>query len=188
MAITKIDAVGDFFVGQGDVVVFDAVADYAAAALSDFANPQSLGDVHLDSTSFTGDAPTVTPLQNEQGLAYYYTSTDGTFGFELFIPSTSPAMLTEFMQGESISDTFDGSNGFAVGTTAVGVMHKTTATERPIMIANEKLNRAMVIPKALIVASHAMQDRVSGILLSVNAQRLDTADLKTIVWTKGAIG
>ena len=58
MAIGKIDTVGSFFVGQGDIIVFDKPANYASTALSDLANPKSLGDIHLDSTNFTGDDPT----------------------------------------------------------------------------------------------------------------------------------
>lgn len=187
MAISKIDTVGDFFVGQGDVIIFDEIANYATAKLSTLANPKSVGDVHLDSTNFTGDAPTITPLQNEQGQAYYTTVTEGTFGFEIFIPSTSEEMIEEFMMGEEISDTFTGDNGFASGTTAIGAMHKSTAQERPIMIVNDKKNRALVVPKAMIVASPSMQDKVSGILVSVTAQKLDTESLKTLVWTKGKI-
>ena len=50
MAIGKIDTVGSFFVGQGDIIVFDKPADYAAK-LSTLAGAKSLGDIHMDSTT-----------------------------------------------------------------------------------------------------------------------------------------
>ena len=187
MAIGKIDTVGSFFVGQGDLIVFDKPSDYAAAKLSTLTNPKSLGDIHLDSTNFTGDDPTLTPLKNEQGLAYYTTVENGTFGFEFFVPSTSDDMLTALMNAEVVSDTFTVGGAFAVGSTITGAMHRSTIVEQPIMIVNETKNRALVVPKAKIVSSLAMQDRVAGIMVRVNAENIDTTDLKTVMFVDGAI-
>ena len=188
MAIAKIDTVGNFFVGQGDIIVFDKPDDYAAAALSDLANPKSLGDIHLDSTNFTGDDPTLTPLKNEQGLAYYTTVENGTFGFEFFVPSTSKEMLQALMNAEVVSDTFTASDAFAVGSTITGAMHKSTIVEKPIMIVNDTKDRALVVPRARIVSSLAIQDKVTGIMVRVNAENIDTTDLKTVMFVDGAIG
>lgn len=187
MAIGKIDTVGSFFVGQGDIIVFDKPANYATTALSDLANPKSLGDIHLDSTNFTGDDPTLTPLKNEQGLAYYTTVENGTFGFEFFVPSTSSDMLKALMNAEVVTDTFTTGGAFAVGSTITGAMHKSTIVEKPIMIVNDTKNRALVVPKAKIVSSLAMQDKVSGIMVRVNAENIDTTDLKTVMFVDGAI-
>lgn len=187
MAITKLDTIGNFFVGQGDMIVFDEIADYAAASLSSFANPASLGDIHLDSTNLTGDDPTLTPLKNEQGKTYYSTVEEGTFGFEFFVPSTSDDMLDAMMNAEVISDTFTGANGFAVGSTISGVMHKSTVTQRPIMIVNDTQNRSLVVPKAKIITNLAMQDKVIGIMVRVNAENIDTASLKTVMFVNGAL-
>jgi hypothetical protein len=187
MAIEKIDTVGNFFVGQGDIIIFDKPADYATAALSDLANPKSLGDIHLDSTNFTGDDPILTPLRNEQGLAYSTTVENGTFGFEFFVPSTSKEMLQALMNAEIVTDTFAAGGAFAVGSTVTGAMHKSTVVEKPIMIVNETKNRAIVVPKAKIVSSLAMQDKVAGIMVRVNAENIDTDDLKTVMFVDGAI-
>ena len=187
MAIGKIDTVGSFFVGQGDIIVFDKPADYATTALSDLANPKSLGDIHLDSTNLTGDDPTLTPLKNEQGLAYYTTVENGTFGFEIFVPSTSSDMLEAMMNAEVVTDTFTVGGAFAVGSTVTGAMHTSTIVEKPIMIVNETKNRALVVPKAKIVSSLAMQDKVVGIMVRVNAENIDTTDLKTVMFVDGVI-
>lgn len=187
MAITKIDTVGNFFVGQGDIIVFAKPADYTTAKLSTLTSPESLGDIHLDSTNLTGDDPSLTPLKNEQGQNYYSTVEEGTFGFEFFVPSTSEDMLDAMMNAEVVSDTFTGTNGFSASSTVSGVMHKSTISERPIMIVNDTKTRALVVPKAKIITSLAMQDKVVGIMVRVNADKIDTANLKTVMFVNGAI-
>ena len=187
MAITKIDTVGNFFVGQGDIIVFAKPADYSAAKLSTLTSPESLGDIHLDSTNLTGDDPSLTPLKNEQGQTYYSTVEEGTFGFEFFVPSTSEDMLEAMMNAEVVSDTCTGTNGFSASSTVSGVMHKSTVSERPIMIVNDTKTRALVVPKAKIITSLTMQDKVVGIMVRVNADKIDTANLKTVMFVNGAI-
>ncbi len=188
MAIGKIDTVGSFFVGQGDIIVFDKPADYATAKLSTLDGAKSLGNIHMDSTNLTGDDPTLTPLKNEQGNAYYTTVEDGTFGFEFFVPSTSKEMLQAMMNAEVITDTFtDGTNGFGEGSTVVGAMHKTSIVEKPILIANDTKTKALVVPKAKIVSSLTMQDKVIGIMVKVQAEDIDTEDLKTVMFVDGAL-
>lgn len=188
MAIGKIDTVGSFFVGQGDIIVFDKPADYAVAKLSTLAGAKSLGDIHMDSTNLTGDDPTLTALKNEQGNTYYTTVENGTFGFEFFVPSTSEDMLEAMMNAEVITDTFTGgTNGFGEGSTVVGAMHKTSIVEKAILIANDTKTKALVVPKAKIVSSLTMQDKVIGIMVRVQAENIDTEDLKTVMFVDGAL-
>ena len=96
-------------------------------------------------------------------------------------------MLTALMNAEVVTDTFTTGDAFAVGSTITGAMHKSTIVENPIMIVNETKNRALVVPKAKIVSSLAMQDRVAGIMVRVNAENIDTEDLKTVMFVDGAI-
>lgn len=187
MAITKIETVGNFFVGQGDIIVFAKPSDYSTAKLSTLTSPKSLGDIHLDSTNLTGDDPSLNPLKNEQGQTYYSTVEEGTFGFEFFVPSTPKDMLEAMMNAEVVSDTFTDTNGFSASSTVSGVMHKSTVSERPIMIVNDTKTRALVVPKAKIVTSLTMQDKVVGIMVRVNADKIDTANLKTVMFVNGAI-
>lgn len=187
MAINKIDKVGEFFVGQGDMIIFDKPADYATTTLANLQNPKSLGDIHLDSTNLTGDDPSLNALKNEQGIAYYSTVENGTFGFEFFVSSTSENMLQAFMNADVIDATFTGENGFSAESKVLGVMHKSTITERPIMIVNETLNKALIVPKAKIVATLSMQDKVIGIMVRVNADNIDTDGLKTVMFVNGSL-
>lgn len=96
-------------------------------------------------------------------------------------------MLTALMNAEGVTDTFTTGDAFAVGSTITGAMHKSTVVEKPIMIVNETKNRAIVVPKAKIVSSLAMQDKVAGIMVRVNAENIDTDDLKTVMFVDGAI-
>jgi len=187
VVISKIDTVGNFFVGQGDIIVFDKPTDYATAKLSTLTNPKSLGDIHLDSTNLTGDDPTLTPLKNEQGISYYTTVENGTFGFEFFVPSTSNAMMTALMNASVVTDTFTATNAFAIGSTITGAMHQSTVVERPIMIVNDTKTRALVVPKGKLVSSLAMQDKVAGIMVRVNAENINTTSLKTVMLVDGVI-
>lgn len=185
--IGKIDTVGSFFVGQGDIIVFDKPSDYATADLSTLDNPQSLGDIHMDSTALTGDDPTLTPLKNEQGLAYYTTVEDGTFGFEFFVPSTSKEMLEAMMNAEVLEAELTGSDAFATDSVVIGAMHRTTVTEKPILIANDTKTKALLVPKAKIATSLSEQDKVIGIMVRVNAENIDTDALKTVMFIDGKL-
>ena len=150
--------------------MFDKPADYATAKLSTLANPESLGHIKLDSTSFTGEAASLEPLKNEQGKTYYNLTTEGTFGFEFFAASTSSEMLTEFFGAETISDTFTGENGIPASATVLGLMHKPAILERPIMIVNDTADRSIIIPRAKIVANLEMDGKEVGIRVNVSAE------------------
>lgn len=185
--IGKVDLVPDFFVGQGDIIIYDEVTNWASAKLSTFANPKSLGNIHLDSTNFTGDAPVLTPLRNEQGKQYYSTVEAGTFSFEFFVSSITPEMLTLLYGAEEVDDTFTGANGLPASAEVVGFLHKTVALERPMLIANDAKNKALVIPRTKIIATPAMQDKVTGSLVSVSATDIDTDHLKTLMMVYGKL-
>jgi hypothetical protein len=187
MAIGKIEALNKHFVGQSDIIMFDKPADYATATLSALANPESLGHIKLDSTSFTGEAASLEPLKNEQGKAYYILATEGTFGFEFFAASTSSEMLTEFFGAETISDTFTGDNGIPASAAVLGLMHKPAILERPIMIVNDTADRSIVIPRAKIVANLEMDGKEVGIRVNVSAEAIDTKTLKTVMFVEGEL-
>ena len=187
MAIGKIEELNKHFVGQSDIIMFDKPADYATAKLSTLANPESLGHIKLDSTSFTGEAASLEPLKNEKGKTYYNLATEGTFGFEFFAASTSSEMLTEFFGAETISDTFTGDNGIPASATVLGLMHKPAVLERPIMIVNDTADRSIIIPRAKIVANLEMDGKEVGIRVNVSAEAIDTKNLKTVMFVEGEL-
>ena len=186
--VGKIDAVSELFNGQGDLIIFDKPADYSAATLLTFANPKSLGDIKLDSTSWAGDDPTVNIIKNEQGETVVTTVEAGTFGFEFTAMSTSAAMLTKLFGAEAVSASFTTDTTlFATGSTVTGFGVNPTIVECPIMIVNSTLNKSIIFPYAEIVSNLTIEDKVYCIKCKVTAKNINTANLKTVMMIKGAV-
>lgn len=176
MAIAKLDSAAKLFAGQGDLVIFDAIADYAAKTLADLANPKSLGQIVQDSTSWEGEDVNTDPILDEQGNLITARVTAGTLGFSFDIASTSPTMVKTFLAGVDITGTtltglFDTNTVSAVGFgTALPVM------TRPIAVLNDELNRAWIYPKAKITSNLTLADGLYRIHAVVLAENVDNKD------------
>lgn len=176
---TGIDEITSVFSGQSDIVVGVENADYATASIDTlFAEgvARSLGQIVEDSTSWDGDDPEMTPLKDEQGNTITTQTTAGTLAFSCEIASTSTDMLKAFMKAEDIpsftSTVFDGAK-------AVGFGVDLPVTTRPILIANDEGNKALVFPKAKIVGNLSYSDKLWRVKVSVTAEFIDTNNLKT---------
>ena len=99
--ITNFETLGKFFVGQGDMLIFDTPTDYSTATLASLANPKSLGDIKGDSTSWTGDDASISNIVNEQGNNVVSYVKAGTLSFEAEILSTSPEIIKKFFRWNS---------------------------------------------------------------------------------------
>lgn len=185
-AIGKVESIGSFFVGQGDLVIFDKPADMSTAKLSTLDGAKSIGNVHMDSTNFTGEAPSIEALKNEQGRTYHSTTVEGNVGFEFFVPSTSQDMLDKLLDAGVISDTFSASTPWVTGSTVVG-MSGSHALEAPIMIINDVKDKSVIFPNAKITTTIGYTDKVVGINVAVMAQDIDTANLKTVMFIQGKV-
>lgn len=183
-AIKKIESVGKYFVGQSDIVLFDKPTDLATAKLSTLEGAISLGNIHLDSTDFTGEEGSVEGLKNEQGETYYSITTKGDFGFSFFIPSTSEDVLTRLLGVTEITDTMTASTPWAVGSKAYG-SDGGNVIDAPIAIINDTKDMTLLIPNAKIIVSPGMVDKVQGLNINVMAQKVDTPNLKTLTWVHG---
>lgn len=183
-AIKKIESVGKYFVGQSDIVLFDKPTDLATAKLSTLEGAISLGNIHLDSTDFTGEEGSVEGLKNEQGETYYSITTKGDFGFSFFIPSTSEDILTRLLGVTEITDTMTASTPWAAGSKAYG-SDGGNVIDAPIAIINDTKDMTLVIPNAKVIVSPGMVDKVQGLNINVMAQKVDTANLKTLTWVHG---
>lgn len=176
MAIAKLDSAAKLFAGQGDLVIFDAIADYAAKTLADLANPKSLGQIVQDSTSWEGEDVNTDQILDEQGNLITARVTAGTLGFSFDIASTSPTMVKTFLAGVDITGTtltglFDTNTVTAVGFgTALPVM------TRPIAVLNDELNRAWIYPKAKITSNLTLADGLYRIHAVVLAENVDNKD------------
>lgn len=187
-AITNFEALGKFFSGQGDMIIFDAPTDYSSAKLSEFSGAKSLGDIKGDSTSWTGDDANVSNIVNEQGNNVISYVRAGTLAFEAEILSTSPEIIKKFFGGKTISGTtFASGATWASGSTVTGWGNTLPVIECPIAIANDTLNRTLIFPKAKIVGNFTLADGVLTAKISVIAQGIDTANLQTGMIVEGSL-
>lgn len=186
--IDKIDAATVPFVGQGDLIIFDAVSDYSTAKLADFSNPKSLGQIVQDSTSWEGEDVSTDQILDEQGNLITAKVTAGTLGFSFDIASTSPAMMKKFMAAADISSANLGTPAFLDGNiSAVGFGVDLPVFTVPILVADQEKKRAWVYPKAKITSNLSYTDGLYRIHAVVLAEQVDTAYLKTGILLEGAL-
>ncbi|MEG2151459.1 MAG: hypothetical protein RRY36_09605, partial [Bacteroidaceae bacterium] len=96
------ESLGEFFVGQGDMMFFDPILDYTAKTLADLKNGKSFGNIKEGSTSWTGEAITDTIVKNEQGNVIVTTPTAGTLAFEAVLTEMDNAMVKKLLAGVDI--------------------------------------------------------------------------------------
>lgn len=186
--IDKIDAATVPFVGQGDLIIFDAVSDYSTAKLADFANPKSLGQIVQDSTTWEGEDVNTDQILDEQGNLITAKVTAGTLSFSFDIASTSANMMKKFMKAADISAANLGSPAFLGETiSAVGFGVDLPVFTVPILVADQEKKRAWVYPKAKITSNLSLSDGLYRIHAVVLAEQVDTAYLKTGILLEGEL-
>ena len=189
--ISKIDAATVPFVGQGDLIIFAAVADYSSAKLSDFSSPQSLGQIVQDSTSWEGEDVSTDQILDEQGNLITAKVTAGTLSFSFDIASTSANMMKKFMAAADISSANIGSPAWLESSnpsvSAVGFGVDLPVFTVPILVADQEKLRAWVYPKAKITSNLSYSDGLYRIHAVVLAEQVDTAYLKTGILLEGKL-
>lgn len=183
--IDKVDAATVPFVGQGDLIIFDAISDYSAATLATFANPKSLGQIVQDSTSWEGEDVSTDQILDEQGNLITAKVTAGTLSFSFDIASTSANMMKKFMAAADI--TVGSPSYLAASSTAVGFGVELPVFTVPILVADQEKKRAWVYPKAKITSNLSLSDGLYRIHAVVLAEQVDTANLKTGILLEGAL-
>lgn len=193
--IKKIDDATVPFVGQGDLIIFNAINDYSGVKLSDFANPQSLGQIVQDSTSWEGEDVSTDQILDEQGNLITAKVTAGTLSFSFDIASVSPAMMKKFMAAADIAAGNIGTpawlsalgSGSGDAISAVGFGVDLPVFTVPILVADQEKKMAWVYPKAKITSNLAYSDGMYRIHAVVLAEQVDTQYLKTGILLKGAL-
>lgn len=186
--INKIDAATAPFVGQGDLIIFAAIDNYATAKLSDFSTPQSLGQIVQDSTSWEGEDVSTDQILDEQGNLITAKVTAGTLSFSFDIASTSANMMKKFMAAADIAAGNLGSPSFlSASPTAVGFGVDLPVFTVPILVADQEKKRAWVYPKAKITSNLSYSDGLYRIHAVVLAEQVDTAYLKTGMLVEGSL-
>ncbi len=193
LAITQLDSSASFFKGYSTAIIFDALSGTEVDP-GDLANPKWIGSIFQGSTSWTGEAPTMTPHRNEDGNSVYTFASGGSSGIQLDVMSTSDTMITTFLKGTAIINANMGAPIYidetASGTvSAVGWGDQLPVIERPIALVNDLDNQVLLFPKALIAASIVNNDRALHIRLAVNAQELPSSMtyLKPVMLIRGLL-
>ena len=183
MAISNLDSAAKLFVGQGDLIIFDEISDYASKTLADLANPKSLGQVVEDSTNWTGDDVSVEEIRDEQGDLITATVGAGTLAFECDLASVSQTMIQTFLKGEALTGQSRLSSVFGNNSvTATGFGTELPVITRPIAWVNDEMKRLIIFPKAKITANLTNSDKLMRIHLNVLAEYIDNeAGLKTAI-------
>lgn len=177
MAISKIDASTVKFVGQSDIVIFPAVANYDTAKLSDIlTGGQSLGQIDGDSTEWNGEEASMENRVDEQGDIITTTTKKGTLAFTCRVASTSQKMMQLFLKGQKVD--------VPTGATTFGDLKNVTeitklgvdlpVMTRPIAIINDEANRMIIFPKAKILADPKIENKMLTINLKVTAEYVDS--------------
>ena len=186
--ITKLNSVSTIFSGISDIAIcVDSGIDYSTATLASFVSWKSLSDVKLDSTNFTGDAPTETQVKNEKGSVVVTTAVAGTNKLEFICYDTAANMLLKFLQGTDKTPTFVADDVFAVGSTVTGFGTSLPIVTCPILVANDAANQAVCFPYAKIVSSLVLDSKVLAIKCTVTAQNIATTGLSTAMLIRGAL-
>lgn len=176
--ITNFEAAQSLFAGQGDLILFDPITDYASATLATLTNPKSLGQIVQDSTSWDGDDVSVDQIKDEQGDIITARVTAGTLAFSFELASTSQEMIIKFLKGSNVTPAaIAGFTGTPTKITGFGV--ELPVFTAPMAIVNDELNRAWLYPKAKVTSNLAYSDGLWRIKASVLAEFVDTASLKT---------
>lgn len=184
--IDKIDAATVPFVGQGDLIIFDPIADYSSATLADLDNAKSLGQIVQDSTSWEGEDVSTDQLLDEQGNLIAAKVTAGTLSFSFDIASTSAAMMKKFMAAADLTIATN-PDFLETGATAVGFGVDLPVFTVPILVADQEKKRAWVYPKAKITSNLSLSDGLYRIHAVVLAEQVDTANLKTGILLEGTL-
>lgn len=188
MAITR-QSLGDFFIGQGDMIYWDPIANYSLATLASFSNGKSFGNIKEDSTSWTGEDITETVVRNEQGNVITTTSTAGTLAFEATLADMDNALVKMLMKAKDITVSGLDADWIAQESTAtaVGFGVELPVVEIPVAITNDAKNKTLIFPKAKIVSALTYEDKMLAIKLSITAQAINTANLTTGMILNGAL-
>lgn len=175
------------FVNVGAMIMFDKIEDsaYAAATGASFVNPVDLGDILQDSTSWDGDEISVENIKNEQGENVVTYPVNGTYAYSFNVMSTDAETLKKLMVAEDLS-------GFTTGTwvkspKVIGIGDKLASFVCPVAWVNQDQNREMLFPKARVTSTLAYDNDLLVVHVSVVAEKVSTANLKTIMMIDGAL-
>jgi len=193
LAITQLDSTASFFKGYSTGIIFNALAG-SETKLGDLSTPKWIGSIFQGSTSWTGEAPTMTPHRNEDGNSVYTFASGGSSSLQLDIMSTSDTIVKTFLKGTEIVDVGTPKPKWIDETatnsvSAIGWGDQLPVIERPFALVNDLDNQILLFPKALIAAAIVNNDRALHVRLNINAQELPSTMtyLKPVMLVRGLL-
>lgn len=193
LAITQLDNSASFFKGYSTGIIFDALVG-TETELGDLSTPKWIGSIFQGSTSWTGEAPTMTPHRNEDGNSVYTFASGGSSSLQLDIMSTSDTIITTFLKGTEIKNADVGdptwiASAASSSVSAIGWGDQLPVIERPFALVNDLDNQILLFPKALIAAAIVNNDRALHVRLVINAQELPSTmtSLKPVMLVRGLL-
>lgn len=181
----KARKISEIFNGQSDIVLFDAPETYNEETTFEAvtAKGMSLGQVVEDSTSWEGDEPSIEAIKDEQGDVIVSTVTAGTYAFSCDIADISEDMATAIMKATKV--TILGTSTGINSPQNVLKFVELPVTTRPIAIFNDEANKWILFPKAKIVGSLSLENKLWRIHIVATAEYIDTDTLGTFMMGKG---
>lgn len=157
--IKKASPTSDFN-GQSYLIVFNEVTDYSAADVATITSAGfDVGQVFQGSTSWNGDDPSFDDVLDEQGDIIISNGNKGTYGFDFEMADFSAEKFKTFLNGADIASLGSGS-AFGATATAVATTNAIPVITRPIALVNDTQKRAIFFPKARIITSPSMEDKL----------------------------
>lgn len=184
--IVKIESIGDYFAGNGDIVGFAAL-ELIAGKLPDLTGAFSFGDVKTGTAKWTGTAPALTAFKNEQGETVYNLPVNGDYGFEFQVMSTSAVMQAKLLGGVdlTLTNTFALGDVAAIGSKVSGFGVAMPTIDCPIAVINLDKSKMFVFPNATIISQIVDDGGNAAIKCIVTANKVDTLTLKTVMFVDG---
>ena len=193
LVIAQLDDSASFFKGYSTGIIFNALAG-SETKIEDLDTPQWIGSIFQGSTSWTGEAPTMTPHRNEDGNSVYTFASGGSSSLTLDIMSTSDTIITTFLKGTAINNTNVGdptwiASAASSSVSAIGWGDQLPVIEQPFALVNDLDNQILLFPKALIAAAIVNNDRALHVRLNINAQELPSSmtHLKPVMLVRGLL-
>ena len=191
--IAQLDDSASFFKGYSTGIIFEPLAG-SETKIEDLSTPKWIGSIFQGSTSWTGEAPTMTPHRNEDGNSVYTFASGGSSSLTLDIMSTANTIIETFLKGTEISSTNMGSPEWLAdpeseSLSAIGWGDQLPVIERPFALVNDLDNQILLFPKALIAAAIVNNDRALHVRLNINAQELPSSmdHLKPVMLVRGLL-
>lgn len=182
--IGKLAAASAQFSGVGLVAIANEITDYGTAKLNSITALKQLGNIL--SLDFSGDEASLEQWLDINGKAVTATTKAGTYKWDIVLMDYTKESIMKFFQGTEITvetadmpDWMEQSADFKL----IGFGDKIPVLEVPLIYTNELMNKWMIIPKAKIIASEGTNSNNKTIKLSVLAQDVSTANLKTVMYS-----